>query len=288
MIKKYRILDFFFKHNKIGDIFMKKFILIMVLLINLFITNSSHYKPTGKKMEYENQSFYEEISKYKSFNQNKYNLYLTEFEKVNNVIYALNKVNYPNFLLGNIINESFTFGGGIFINKSFYLKENYVPKNLIPVTVNKIIRKGETMQADKVALNALNSLFKAAKKEGIDLVVYSAYRSYYKQYELYQKAINKNYVAKAGHSEHQTGLAFDISTLDAGLTNHFSQTIEYLYLSSHAYLYGFIERYPRDKESITNYPAESWHYRYVGCEIAKIIYEQKITLEEYVYMYVEL
>lgn len=264
---------------------MKKTFIIFLLTINLFITNSSHYVINN---DYKNTNFYEEISKYESFNEAKYNLYLAEFEKNNNLIYTLNKVNYPNFLLGEIIDDSFSFEGGIFINKYFSLSEDYIPKNLVPVTLNKIVRKGETMQADKTALEALAKLFNDAKNKEIELVIYSAYRSYYKQNELYEKATNKSYVAIAGQSEHQTGLAFDIATIYSGLTDHFSQTIEYLYLSENAYKYGFIERYPKNKEHITNYPAESWHYRYVGCDIAQIIYEQDLTLEEYIYMYVEL
>lgn len=263
---------------------MKKFYLILLLFINILITTSS----TNNQNNINNLDFYQEISKYESFDKNKYNLYLQEYEIDKNIIYVLNKVNYPNFFSTEIVNASFEFNGGIFINKNYRLEKDYIPNNLVPITVNKIMRKGETMQANKNASIALTKLFNDAKKHHIKLTVFSAYRSYYKQELIYQNTIDKSYVALPGHSEHQTGLAFDISTLDAGLSNHFENSIEYLYLNNNAYKFGFIERYPKDKKEITNYPAEPWHYRYVGIDIAKIIYDEKLTLEEYIYKYVEL
>ena len=89
------------------------------------------------------------------------------------------------------------------------------------------------------------------------------------------------YSARAGHSEHQTGLAIDISRRDIGLTSNFMFTNEYLYLKNNAHRFGFINRYPMDKEIITGYLFEPWHYRFVGVDIATEIYLNNITLEEY-------
>ena len=92
--------------------------------------------------------------------------------------------------------------------------------------------------------------------------------------------------ALPGYSEHQTGLAFDVMT-STSTTETFENTKEYEWLKNNAYKYGFILRYPKDKEDITGYAYESWHYRYVGKEIAKKIKEENITYDEYYAYYIE-
>ena len=92
--------------------------------------------------------------------------------------------------------------------------------------------------------------------------------------------------ARAGFSEHQTGLAIDILTYNVTLSN-FEETDAFKWLSSNAYKYGFILRYPKGKEDITGYEYESWHYRYVGVEIATQIFEEDITFDEYYAYYLE-
>ena len=87
------------------------------------------------------------------------------------------------------------------------------------------------------------------------------------------------YSARAGSSEHQTGLAVDINT--ASSRANFQNTKEYKWLINNSYKYGFIERYPKGKTNITGYKYEPWHYRYVGIEAASIIHEKGITFEEY-------
>ena len=87
-----------------------------------------------------------------------------------------------------------------------------------------------------------------------------------------------NYVAKAGFSEHQTGMSIDIASAD---TDVFLESDEYDWLMENAYLYGFILRYPKSKEEITGYKCEAWHYRYVGKKIAKYIHDNNITYDEY-------
>ena len=90
-------------------------------------------------------------------------------------------------------------------------------------------------------------------------------------------------VANPGFSEHQTGLAMDISSLSANrdLTEEFGETIEGKWLKENAHLFGFILRYPKGKESITGYQYEPWHFRYVGEKVAPIIFSKNLTLEEY-------
>ena len=89
------------------------------------------------------------------------------------------------------------------------------------------------------------------------------------------------YSAKKGHSEHQTGYAADLNSVDES----FKDTNEYKWLNQNAFKYGFIERYKKDKEFITGYGYEPWHYRYVGIDIATKIYTENITFEEYCVKY---
>ena len=86
--------------------------------------------------------------------------------------------------------------------------------------------------------------------------------------------------ARKGHSEHQTGLAVDVEGENKDY-DLFENTKEFDWMNKNAHLYGFILRYPQNKTNITGFKFEPWHYRYVGKEIAKKIYEKKITLEEY-------
>lgn len=144
---------------------------------------------------------------------------------------------------------------------------------------------------DQDAQNALNTMLIAAKKDGFDLVAFSGYRSFEYQTTLYSNYVNRDgvdaadrYSARPGYSEHQTGLAFDIGEKgkeDLWLTEEFGESPAGQWLVTHANEYGFILRFPKDKEHITGYMFESWHFRYVGVEIANEIKQREITLEEY-------
>ena len=123
-----------------------------------------------------------------------------------------------------------------------------------------------------------------AKKEGLSITYTSGFRSY-----AYQDALYKDYVsqygqaaadrfsARAGHSEHQTGLAIDVNTAD----DSFTGTPEAYWLEKHAHEYGFIVRYPAGKEAVTGFQYEPWHIRYLGVQTATAVYNSGLTLEEY-------
>lgn len=137
---------------------------------------------------------------------------------------------------------------------------------------------------DPTANAALQEMFSAAAKDGLSLFIRSGFRSYSTQEMLYNnyvardgKAEADRYSARPGHSEHQTGLGFDINKADSS----FEGTPEAIWLAENCYKYGFIIRYPQGKEHITGYIYEPWHVRYLGVDTATAVYESGLCLEEY-------
>lgn len=175
------------------------------------------------------------------------------------------------------------------VNKYNKLSETYEPENIIniPLTYSYSGNK-----ATNESLENYKKMYEAAKKDDINLIISSGYRSYNEQQETYNEYEKikhdkiESYAARPGHSEHQTGLAFDILTLGVR-TTEFDKTKEFNWLQENAYKYGFILRYPKGKEDITGYDYESWHYRYVGVKAATIIHDEEITFDEYYAYYVE-
>ncbi|WP_369381235.1 M15 family metallopeptidase [Lysinibacillus fusiformis] len=181
-------------------------------------------------------------------------------------------------------------------------ENGYLPNQTLPteptyikgiLLANKIYPLPSTFAPEEnpEARKALNQMLEAAKQQGFDLVAFSGYRSFEYQTTLYNNYVNRDgqaaadrYSARPGYSEHQTGLAFDIGERgkeDVWLTEEFGETPAGQWLFAHAQEYGFILRFPQNKEEITGYMYESWHYRYVGKDVAKEIAKQSITLEEY-------
>ena len=173
----------------------------------------------------------------------------------------------------------------ILVNKHNYLKEDYVPENLKILSSTYAL---SNMKMVEEAANAFESLSKDASKENYKIIAMSTYRSYEYQVDLYNKYVKSDgkdaadtYSGRPGNSEHQTGLAVDVYNQTETYTN-FEKTEEYDWMQENAYKYGFILRFPKDKENETGYEFESWHYRYVGKDIAKYIHKHNITLEEYI------
>ena len=168
------------------------------------------------------------------------------------------------------------------VNKYNKLPDNYEIDDLV-VLDNEYSNKGEKVR--KVIYNDLKKMFDDAKKDNINLNVISGFRTYEKQDTLFNNSIKKNgidhaliYSAKPGYSEHQLGLAIDINSVE----ENFKNTNEYKWLKNNSYKYGFIERYPENKEYITGFGYEPWHYRYLGVDITTRIFTENITYEEYV------
>ncbi|WP_338754766.1 M15 family metallopeptidase [Bacillus sp. FJAT-52991] len=178
------------------------------------------------------------------------------------------------------------------VNKEFALPGDYKPADLVRPNVpfsfgNQDIEKSYMR---KEAAEAMEEMFQAAEADGIHLFAVSGYRSYERQQQILANQIAKvgeekalEAVAPPGSSEHQTGLTMDISaeSVQFDLVQSFETTPEGQWLEKNAHQFGFILRYPKNKEDITHYMYEPWHFRYVGKDAAKDIFENDWTLEEY-------
>lgn len=172
----------------------------------------------------------------------------------------------------------------VLVNKNYQLDASYIPDDLEQISLdystdNKMMRKEAKEQFEQLSEDA--------KQIGYQIIAVSTYRDYDYQDKLYQHYVEtkgRGYAdqcsARPGHSEHQTGLAVDVMGSNQDY-DEFASSIEFDWMVENAHKYGFILRYPKGKEEITGFKYEPWHYRYVGNETAKIIYENNWTLEEF-------
>lgn len=179
----------------------------------------------------------------------------------------------------------------VLVNKKYQLEKEYEPDDLEKINIkyaneDKYLRKGAKEAFEKLSSDAL--------KNGYNIIAISAYRPYDYQEKLYNEYISTMGIdyadkcsARAGHSEHQTGLAVDVEGENHNY-NEFENSKEFEWMINNAHKYGFILRYPKGKTNITGFKYEPWHYRYVGNEVAQIIYNENITLEEYYNKYINL
>lgn len=182
----------------------------------------------------------------------------------------------------------------LLVNKHYLLDKDYIPDDLVNVSQNYAWGEVGSQKVREVAYNAFLDMWNAANEAGYYLMINSSYRSYEDQETVYNNYKNSSgerfadsIAARPGSSEHQTGLALDIFSKTNTNKNTFSQTDEAKWLKENAHNFGFILRYPEDKVDITGYSFESWHYRYVGKDIATYIYENDITYEEYYAYFLE-
>ena len=179
------------------------------------------------------------------------------------------------------------------VNKYTELGSDYEPTDL--VSIDWKYRFG--MENDKkyirqVVYDAFLEMWNKAKEDDIYLLVDSGYRSAKSQEEIYKHYENMkgtkfadSIAARAGYSEHQTGLSLDIYSKECSSAGKFKDSKSYKWLIENAHKYGFILRYPEGKKDLTGYEYESWHYRYVGKELAKKVYESGLTYDEYYAFY---
>lgn len=178
----------------------------------------------------------------------------------------------------------------ILSNKYLSMPSDYVPNNLETIS-SQCSRSGMRLVSE--AREQFETLCSDAKDDGYTIRAMSSYRSYDYQVDLYQRYVDRDgkdaadtYSARPGFSEHQTGLVVDVDNRKLSYTQ-FDETQEYGWMKEHAHEYGFIERYPEGKEDITGYSYESWHYRYVGREIATYMKEHDMTFDEYYVQFIE-
>ncbi|MCG7379378.1 D-alanyl-D-alanine carboxypeptidase family protein [Paenibacillus sp. ACRSA] len=179
----------------------------------------------------------------------------------------------------------------VIVNKQRSLPEGYEPSDLVEPNVKfSFDEPHEKRHMRKEAAGALEELFAGAKADGIELRAVSGYRSYQRQVSIYNNNVKTKGEAYAsrvsavpGRSEHQTGLAIDVSSPSVGnvLEEVFGSSKEGQWLDEHAAEYGYVIRYPEGEEDVTGYVYEPWHIRYVGKELAQDIVKSGLTLEEY-------
>jgi LAS superfamily LD-carboxypeptidase LdcB len=175
-------------------------------------------------------------------------------------------------------------GNILLVNESHRLAADYVPEGLVNL-YNQ--RHSFRMASSEIYLTretyeAMEKMFHAAEAADMNgYIVTSGYRSYQRQQEVYAES-EPGKAQQPGASEHQTGLAFDVTVETA---DGFESTPQYGWLMAHAHEYGFIQRYPANKADVTGISYEPWHYRYVGRYHATRIHTLGLSLEEYVAQY---
>ena len=229
-----------------------------------------------------------------NFDINKYNQLISSGKSPS---YALNSILYPNVKTNfykdiRVLKDPSSLTA--LVNKNFQLPCSYVPNDLVlldvPLYNNSSSNLANYMRSE--AAVALKKMFNAAKAEkGYKLVARSGYRSYKTQESLYNNYVSNKgqvwadtYSARPGHSEHQTGLAIDITspTVNNSLSDSFGTTAEGKWVAQNAHRFGYILRYPQGRKSEVGYEYEPWHLRYVGVEIATEIYNSGLIYEDYV------
>lgn len=281
---------------------MKKVIIPFALIIFIVVSSILIFSPKEKasvskdsKHEEVKRSYLEKLKdtcdyvidsnvsryeKYQSLHSN-----LSEEEIVTHVNMGLDFPFYSNTKKTPHLNDN-----RILINKYYYVGEEYVPNDL--EVLDSSYSKGG-IQLVKEAKDALEEMILQAKEEGYFLRVISAYRDYHYQKKLYDNYVKNDgveaadtYSARPGYSEHQSGLVVDLDNYVSSYTS-FEKTKEYQWMLDHACDYGFILRFPQEKENITGYQFEAWHYRYVGKDLAKKIKSSNLTFDEYYARYLD-
>ena len=190
----------------------------------------------------------------------------------------------------------------VLANKHYKLDSKFVPEPLVKMKQRKaakdgsnknggvLFAKGGTYKLQETCAEALVAMSEGARADGYNLYLKSAYRSYQTQKTLYTNRLKKNkgkddgWVSQPGSSDHQTGLGCDVvprSWRDKAMNGKMGREPECVWMAEHCQEYGFILRYPADKEEITEINYEPWHMRYVGIPAATYIMENGLCLEEF-------
>lgn len=268
-------------------------ILIIIILLIYFSFSKKESKKENKELSI-NDKIVNQCKKTDYCNEDYINRYVKYYKKnkdlsIDNIFTRVN-LNLDYSFYTHTKKSKYLNSTNILVNKYYYLDEDYVPDNLETIP-EEFARNG--MKLVNIAKDGFISMARDASKENIKIIAMSSYRSYDYQIDLYNKYVTEDgvnaadtYSGRAGFSEHQTGLCIDVYDGDTDYTN-FENTDSFKWMQKNSYKYGFILRFPKNKESITGYQYESWHYRYVGKKIAKYIYENNITFDEYYVKFIE-
>jgi len=284
------------KAKKKPIIILSIIIVLIGLTLFLVLNNTKNTNKTQNKelkvSENTDNSLTAKLKKEKYYIENNLDRYLKYAEENSNLELSkiitdinsnLDKTKYEDTEKTNIKDDNL-----MLVNKYYYLTEDYEPDDL--VTLTSKYNTGVNSKMRKEAANQFMKMSDAATLDNITIKNASGYRSYNYQVNLYNKYVERDgkkaadtYSARPGFSEHQTGLTSDINQID----NSFENTYAFKWLQDNAYKYGFILRFPKDKEDVTGYQYEPWHYRYVGEYVAEKMHDENLTLEEYYAYYVQ-
>lgn len=228
-----------------------------------------------------------ELSSIKYFhieNLDRYEEYYNKEEKVEDVVMNVN-IGLDKEFYSDVKVTSDPYDILVLVNKYYALPSGIEPKELVNI---------EGQQMTPEAADAMEKMVSDMRNDGLDIILQSGYRSEDTQDYLYNRYASRDgvkeadtYSARPNHSEHQTGLAMDLS-VDGTLSEEFENTKQFDWLNENAHKYGYILRYKKDKVYMTGYTYEPWHYRYVGVEVATIIKNEDLTFEEYYVKYKNL
>ena len=225
-------------------------------------------------------------------NLDRYLKYKEEHPDINDTeIVSLINVNRDYDYYTNIQKTNTEQGNQMLVNKYYALDKDFVFDDLVDVSIQHCYGK---QKMRKEVYDQFKKMFNDAKRQDLTIIINSSYRDYDYQDGLWNRyasahdeAWADSYAARAGHSEHQTGLTMDVTTYGVKEQEDFENTEEFAWMQENAHKYGFILRYPKAQENITGYSYESWHYRYVGIAIATQIHEEGITFDEYYAYYLK-
>ncbi len=258
--------------------------------INKIFSLSSTNKEKLLELDYNDFEKYLNISNFDVYNISRYESYFSDNNEldlqtiVTHVNIGLDYDHYTNIVTS--LNPD-TFD--VLVNKYNTLPSTFTPNNLTAIP------GFESYQLVDEAATSISLMITAAKTDGFDFNIFSAYRSYarqevlYNNYSLTYGSVSADtFSARAGHSEHQTGLAVDVYNPE-----HYANTKvrlndeDYEWVLENAHNYGYIVRYPKNKTNITGYIEEPWHLRYLGVELATLVVNSNLTYDEYYDLYIK-
>src|SRR5574344_117467 len=208
-------------------------------------------------------------------------------EKTSMIVTYVN-VNRDRKYYDNPVTTDITLKEAMLVNKYHMLSKDYTPENIVKINSTYAY---ENNSISEVTLNAFIELADRSEEAGHTILINSSYRSYEDQDALWQDRKTTQgerkadqYAARAGSSEHETGYAIDVADF-SDVNDDFGKTESFKWMIANSYKYGFILRYPENKEDITGYSYEAGHYRYLGKDLAKKVYDSGLTYDEYYEFY---